>query len=479
LTQNTFIEVAKQVLPAVVSISVDVAPDEAYLEEKGINNMQDFFRDFLRNPDQFSSEEFWKEFNPESLPSTGAGSGVVIRQADGWAYAVTNAHVVNKRGGERVKYIIHLDTSYYDSEVYEVTSPDVELVGADPLSDIAVIRFKQPDNVTFPEMEFADSDRLEIGEWVLALGNPLELNNSVSQGIVSARNRSIGKSTFEGLVQTDAVINPGNSGGPLVNLDGKIVGINNAIATTTGRWAGVGFAIPGNQAKFAADSLIATGKVSRGYLGITMTDLTEGFAEDLDLNRRQGVLVTTVHPDTPADQAGLVAGDIITAVNGRRTRSNTDVLQYIGGRAAGESVTIEVLREEQQDMAALSLDVTLAERPSQDVLLSQQRTPLIPDLMISPARVISEFGMEASPSTVNGQRGVMLNKVEPDSIAARAGLREGDFLLEVNSVPARSSFSLVEGFLQARQGANHLIKFKRDGVDQSITLESPPVTPRD
>jgi S1-C subfamily serine protease len=186
-----------------------------------------------------------------------------------------------------------------------------------------------------------------------------------------------------------------------------------------------------------------------------------------------------VHPDTPADLAGLVAGDIITAVNGRRTRSNTDVLQYIGGRAAGEKVTIEVLREEQQDMAALSLDVTLAERPSQDVLLSQQRTPLIPDLMISPARVISEFGMETSPATVNGERGVLLNKVEPDSIAARAGLREGDFLLEVNSVPARSSFSLVEGFLQARQGANHLIKFKRDGVDQSITLESPPVTPTD
>jgi serine protease Do len=473
LTQNTFIEVARDVLPAVVSISVDVAPDDEYLQERGINNMGDLFRDFLRNPDQYSSERFWEEFDPESLPATGAGSGVVIRQDEEWAYAITNAHVVNKRGGDRVQYTISLDTSYYDAEIFEVKSPDVELVGADPLSDIAVIRFRRAGGIDFPAIEFADSDKLEIGEWVLALGNPLELNNSVSQGIVSARNRSIGKSTFEGLIQTDAVINPGNSGGPLVNLEGKIVGINNAIATTTGRWAGVGFAIPGNQAKFTAESLITTGRVARGYLGITMTDLTEGFAEDLQVSRRQGVLVTTVHPDTPAEAAGLVSGDIITAVNGIRTRTNQDVLQYIGGRAAGELVKIEVLREELNDLEPISLNVTLAERPEQSALLAQQRTPLVPDLMISPAKIINEFGMQAAPTTINGERGVLVEKVETGSIADLSGLREGDFLLEVNSVPARSSFALVEGFLQVRQGANHLVRFKRNGSEQSITLESP------
>jgi serine protease Do len=473
LTQNTFIEVAREVLPAVVSISVDVAPDDAYLQERGINNMGDLFRDFLRNPDDYSSKRFWEEFDPESLPATGAGSGIVIRQDDEWAYALTNAHVVNKRGGDRVHYTINLDSSYYDAEVFEVKSPDVELVGADPLSDIAVIRFRRPSGIEFPPIEFADSDKLAIGEWVLALGNPLELNNSVSQGIVSARNRTIGKSTFEGLIQTDAVINPGNSGGPLVNLDGKIVGINNAIATTTGRWAGVGFAIPGNQAKFTAESLIANGRVARGYLGITMTDLTEGFAEDLHVNRRQGVLITTVHPDTPAENAGLVSGDIITAVNGVRTRTNQDVLQYIGGRAAGEKVTIEVLREELNDLEPLTLSVTLAERPEQSALLAQQRTPLVPDLMISPARIITEFGMDTAPTTINGERGVLVEKVEPGSIADISGLREGDFLLEVNSVPARSSFALVEGLLQVRQGANHLVRFKRDGSERSITLEAP------
>jgi serine protease Do len=473
LTQSTFIEVARDVLPAVVSISVDVAPDDEYLQERGINNMGDFFRDFLRNPDQYSSERFWRDFDPESLPATGAGSGVVIRQDDEWAYAITNAHVVNKRGGERVRYTVHLDTFYHDSEVFEVRSPDVELVGADPLSDIAVIKFRRSNGIDFPSIEFADSDKLEIGEWVLALGNPLELNNSVSQGIVSARNRSIGKSTFEGLIQTDAVINPGNSGGPLVNLEGKIVGINNAIATTTGRWAGVGFAIPGNQAKFTAESLIATGRVARGYLGITMTDLTEGFAEDLQVSRRQGVLITSVHPQTPAHDAGLVSGDIITAVNGIRTRTNSDVLQYIGGRAAGENVTIDVLREERESLEPLSLQVTLAERPEQSVLLSQQRSPLIPDLMISPARIISEFGMEASPTTIDGERGVLVTKVESGSAADQSGLREGDLLLEVNSVPARSSFALVEGFLQVRQGANHLVRFKRNGSEQSVTLEVP------
>src|SRR5690606_36346882 len=184
---------------------------------------------------------------PESLPATGAGSSVVIRQDEEWADALTNAHGVNKRGGDRVQYTIHLATSYYDAEVFEVTSPNGELVGADPPSDVAVIRFRRPGGIDFPAIEFADSDSLAIGEWVLALGNPLELNNSVSQGIVSARNRSIGKSTFEGLIQTDAVINPGNSGGPLVNLDGKIGGINHAIATTTGRWTRVGVALPGNQ----------------------------------------------------------------------------------------------------------------------------------------------------------------------------------------------------------------------------------------
>jgi len=467
LTPRTFIEVAKKVLPSVVSITVDVEPDQRLLDQNGAADMEEMLRNWMQDPQSMPAPEFFRQFSPEDFGYSGAGSGVIVHEKDGWAYVVTNAHVLEK--GDRVRYTVTLDTSPGQDDPVEAKGEDVEIIGSDNLTDVAVMRFRVPKGVNVHVAEFADSNALEVGEWVLALGNPLELNNSVSQGIVSAKHRVIQKSPIEDLVQTTATINPGNSGGPLVNLDGRIVGINNAIATSTGRWAGVGFAIPGNEVRRISDMLIRDGRLTRGYLGIQMDDLTSSLADAFDLGETRGVLVRDVRPDTPAESAGMEIGDIIVAIEGRKVRDASDLLRYVGGRNAGETLKVEVIRFRENKRSDMAFDITLMERPDEQQLASE----MAGDQETQEARArLEDFGLKAEPQREGPQSGMLVTEVLPESPAARAGLRVGDALVQVNGVDTKSVATLLEGLDNVREGKDHVILFRRNGSNQFLTMDS-------
>ncbi|MCB2154092.1 PDZ domain-containing protein [bacterium] len=472
LTPRTFIDVSKQVLPAVVSIEVYVPPAPELYQQGQAQSFEDMLREYMQDPNSPSAQDFWRNFRMEDFPSGGAGSGVIFAQKDGWAYLITNAHVLS--ANDRVEYTVRLDSSLGDDGPIEVSGENVEAVGNDPLTDVAVMKFHIPDGVHLPTVKFANSNDVEVGEWVLALGNPLELNNSVSQGIISAKHRVIEKAPIEDLLQTTAVINPGNSGGPLVNLDGHIVGINNAIATSTGRWAGVGFAIPSNQAQRIAEMLMDKGRVSRGYLGIEMNDLNKAVAEAYDLESDDGVLVAAVVPGTPAAEAGLEAGDLIIRIDGDRIADRREMLQVIASYDAGDDVSVEVLRFRGNERQEKKLKVTLAERPSEDELATARG-----DLggMFNHPQIIQEdspvekLGLEVEHFNEGGIEGMMINAVESDSNAARAGLRVGDILLQINGIDVTSEEQLVEGLENVRKGKNHVVLFRRAGSNQFITVD--------
>ncbi len=462
LTPQTFINVAKQVLPGVVSIEVKVLPSQEFLDKHNASSMEDLLRQMEERALQGG---MWDRFNfdADSFGHSGSGSGVIVDQQDGWAYLLTNRHVVEEN--PRAEYFVTLDSSYGDDTMV-ISGDEVELVGSDELTDLAVLKFKIPEGITVPEMRFANSDTVEVGEWVLALGSPLALNNSISQGIVSAKNRDISSANrIENLLQTTAIINPGNSGGPLVNLDGEVVGINNAIKTTTGRWEGFGFAIPANQAKRVSKMLIDEGKVTRGFLGITMEDM----------RGKSGVAVTDVRPDTPAEAVGIQVGDVVSEVDGEKIRSSKSLLMAIGNRMAGDEVNLKIVRSENGSEKEMDFNVALAERPSEEELMSPRAQLLNQMEKQTPAESddtdISQLGFTVEPDKDATFSGMRVTEVRPRSSADRAGLRTGDLLVQINGVFSTSQQKMNEGLNNVSEGESHIILFRRDGSNQFVTID--------
>lgn len=269
-------------------------------------------------------DEIFKKFH-KNIPETGVGSGVIVR-ADG--YIVTNDHVV--KDAERIQVKLS------DRRIL-----DAELIGSDPLTDIAVIKVKSD---KLPVAKFGNSDLIEVGEWVLAIGSPLSLNSTVTAGIISAKGRQIDiigdQYGVENFIQTDAVINPGNSGGALVNTNGELIGINTAIATTTGLYQGYGFAVPINIARSVVESLIQYGQVVRGYIGVGIKDVDATYAKAVGLNRAQGVLVESLTENGAAQDAGIQEGDVILEIDGRALEQRSDLQAYIAQKKPGDKVTL-------------------------------------------------------------------------------------------------------------------------------------------
>ncbi|MEQ8820055.1 MAG: trypsin-like peptidase domain-containing protein [Sumerlaeia bacterium] len=493
LTPRTFINVARDVLPAVVSIHVDIPPSQELLDQNGSTSREEFLRRFMLDPD----EDIMRRFDAEDFGYTGAGSGVIVDKRDGWAYVVTNNHVLES--SERVRYTITLDSSYNERARVEVQGDDVEIVGTDPLTDLAVLRFREPAGLDLKTSAFADSNTIEIGEWVLALGNPLELNNSVSQGIVSGKNRVINKTAIENLIQTTAVINPGNSGGPLVNLDGKIIGINNAIATTTGRWAGVGFAIPGNEAARISQMLIDNGRVTRGYLGITMQDLSSSLADAMGLDQNEGVLIAQIQPGSPAEKSGFEIGDIVTHVEDQPVSDMKGLLRAIGGKNANETVNIQIKRfADNSDLEKKSYAVTLMERPSEEELRKfqneveqeqmkafgeklREQLGMIQDgespqsgetsLLLVENDPIELLGLDVTPTDSGGVKGMRVEGVERESKAWQAGLRPGAIILRVNGERATSRKAMEDALGKIEEGKKHVVLFRFANRNTFITMD--------
>lgn len=320
-----FREASKQSLPAVVHIKALPDDPEEMEEERGRRR-----RDRDSNPFKFFFEY------PEGMPpgfGGASGSGVIL-SADG--YIVTNNHVVEDGN--------YLQVILFDNRTFEA-----RLIGTDPSTDLALLKV---DGQDLPFLPFGNSDELEIGEWVLALGNPYDLTSTVTAGIVSAKGRSIGiledRYRIESFIQTDAAINPGNSGGALINPRGELVGINTAIASRTGSYVGYGFAVPVNIVRKVVDDLKMYGEVQRGLLGVQIADLSPEYVEDENLRVSQGVLIAEVNEESAAEEAGLQKGDVITHVEGRKVRSSSELQERVARMRPGDEVELTFLRDGQK-----------------------------------------------------------------------------------------------------------------------------------
>jgi serine protease Do len=369
--------------------------------------------------EEFFGRDFFERFDPSSNDGQrmrlGQGSGVIVSK-DG--YVLTNNHVV--ANAEEVEIVLGDERSF-----------TAEIVGTDPKTDLAVLKIDAPDLVP---ARLGDSDAMSVGEWVVAAGNPFGLTASVTAGIVSALGRSnMGITDYEDFIQTDAAINPGNSGGPLLNLDGEVVGINTAIMTRSGGSMGVGFAIPSNMARDIMNSLIETGRVVRGWLGVGIQRLTPELANSFDFEGDEGVLVAEVDEGTPAYQGGLRAGDIVVAYDGRPLESMEGFRTDVASTPPGTEVPIEVFRDGERrelrvEVGELETRGQVASRPDEDGIELgigvQELTPTLAERM----------GLDDETD------GVVVTQVRRGSKAAAAGLRRGDLIAavqgqEVTSIP--------------------------------------------
>lgn len=441
-TGKAFRSVAKQVSPSVVYIQV-----EKEVEQQSLNNNpfgghpfgDEFFRRFFGQPPQQS---------PKKAPkrnATGQGSGFII-SADG--YIMTNNHVV----GDADKVTVQL----LDGREY-----DAEIIGTDPPTDVALIKIEADEKLPF--LQLGNSDQLEVGDWVLAFGNPFGLSHTLTAGIVSAKGRSgIGLTDYENFIQTDAAINPGNSGGPLVNLDGEVVGMNTAIFSRSGGYMGIGFAIPINMAKNIRQQLVKHGTVTRGRLGVYIQDMTKELAESFDIDQREGILVAQVMDDSPAEEAGIKQGDVILQLEGEKVDKVANFRNQISLTRPGTDVTLLVLRDGKKK----EIEVTIGAMETDD-----QGRPVssdeLPELGMSLQKLTPElaeqFGYEDA-------QGVLVTAVESGSIAAKAGISRGNLIEEVNRKEV-SEPSQVKQLLKESKKTTVLLLVRQGDASRYLALK--------
>ena len=425
-SNDTFVRVSREAMASVVNISstrnVKQSQTSPFLEDP-------FFR-------RFFGEEFGRRFQqPKERQEHGLGSGVIVR-ADG--YIVTNNHVVEK--ADQLMVLLGDKRKY-----------SAELIGTDPKTDLAVIKIKA---THLPSLPWGDSHSLQVGEMVLAVGNPFGLNQTVTMGIVSAVGRAnMGIVDYENFIQTDAAINPGNSGGALVNLKGELIGINTAIFSRTGGYMGIGFAIPSQMVKHVMNSLIGHGKVVRGWLGVSIQELTPDLATQFKAPDTGGALVGDVFAKSPAEEAGLQRGDVIQSYHGLPVKGPTQLRSLVAETLPDTTVTMAIWRNER----AKNLQVTIGEMPEKLATLSRIEKG-------HATGVHALAGITVGPITPEKGRklaGVMITKVEPDTPGQRAGLRQGDIIVELN----RQEIQTVDDFEhQVEQLAPHssvLVLLKR------------------
>ena len=407
-----FENVAKEITPSVVSVQSSSKPIARKVGPRGGGTQDPFFDPFK----EFFGDDFMDKFQaPEDKGGQqGLGTGVVI-SADG--IILTNHHVAGEADSITVKT--------QDGKTYKA-----ERIGTDARSDICVLKVK---GANLQPAKLGDSDNLKIGEWVVAAGNPFGLDNSITAGIVSAKGRSImGGGQFEDFIQTDAAINPGNSGGPLVNLKGEVIGINTAIFSRSGGYMGIGFAIPVKMAKNVLDSIMSKGKVVRGWLGVSIQNLTEDLSSSFQHQGTEGALVGQVQDKTPAAKAGIKQGDIITKFNGEDIKNVNQLRNLVAGTAPGSNVPVEVIREGEKK----TLTATVEELPA---TLTEEGEP-------ASSQVSADVGLNLenlTPDIAHQLRtkrteGIVVTGVVPGSIAQESGIQPRDIIVSINGKPIKS-----------------------------------------
>jgi serine protease Do len=405
ITNETFSMLAEKLKPAVVNISTTmVVKGKPFLEGR---------------------REFWEKFFGGEIPreheTKSFGSGFIINKA---GYIVTNNHVV-----ENAKEII---VTLHNGKDYPA-----KVVGLDKKTDLALIKIEAEEDL--PVAPLGDSEKLGVGEWVLAIGNPFGLAETVTTGIVSAKGRVIGAGPYDDFIQTDASINPGNSGGPLFNFWGEVVGINSAILSPTGASVGIGFAIPVNTAKQVLPQLKEKGRVTRGWLGVNIQAVTPQLAESFGLKERKGALVSQVFKGGPAEKAGIKQGDIILGFDDTEIANFRDLPRIVASTPVGETVTIMVFRNGK----TIPLRATVAEmKEPTEIAKAPSKKPLGLTVQNITPEIASALQLEITT-------GVVVAGVEPESPAAEAEIRKGDVIQEVDRKPVKN----VENFEQAMETA--------------------------
>ena len=415
---QAFVEVAKKVQPSVVNVTTEktitMKPWDRFGEDffKG-SPFEDFFRGF-----GFSPREKGKEYRQKQRSG---GSGVIV---DKEGYILTNNHVVE--GAEKIKIRLN------DGREFTAT-----VKGQDSRTDLAVLHIKAKD---LPVATLGDSDKLEVGEWAIAIGSPFGLEHTVTVGVISAKGRSgLGTGTYEDFIQTDASINPGNSGGPLTNIDGEVIGIN-AMIIQPG--TGIGFAIPVNMAKQILNDLIKQGKVVRPWLGISVQDLTPEMIEHFKVKEKEGVLVGQVYPGTGAEKAGLASGDIIRSVDDKATKNVNELVKEIQKKKVGQKVKLNILRDGKE----MTIEVVTTAMPDKPEVSKERES----EEKLG-ARVQELTPQLAARYRISGIKyGAVVLSVEEGSLAEEIGLQEGDVILEIN----RKKIETIKDFEKAVKDAN-------------------------
>jgi serine protease Do len=415
---------AERVKPAVVNISTTkIIKGKRFINPFGRSPFNDYFGDDFFN--HFFGDIPQRDFKQKSL-----GSGFIISD-DG--YILTNNHVVENTD----KILVKIS----DGKEYEA-----KIIGTDEKTDIALIKIKPNHNL--PVAEIGDSDLLRVGEWVIAIGNPFGLAQTVTAGIVSAKGRVIGAGPYDNFIQTDASINPGNSGGPLFNMQGKVVGINTAIVA---QGQGIGFAIPINMAKSILADLKTKGKVSRGWLGISIQDISEDIAKSMDYKGTTGVLITDVFQNDPADKAGIKVGDVILEINEKKIADSHDLLLTVASLHAGDKAKIKIYRDGKE----MIFNVTVAERKNE------------PEIALSKSE--GNFGIKAQEITkslaqqlgIASDQGVIVTDVEPGSPADEVGIQPRDIILQVNKAKITSFKQYLSEMSKAIKNKSVVLLVKR------------------
>jgi len=432
---QSFADLAERVKPAVVNISTTTT-----VRVPG-NPFRHFFGPEEGGPFGDFFKRFFGDIPDRQLKQQSLGSGFIIDK-DG--YIITNNHVVE--GADEIK------VKLADGREFKA-----KVVGRDSKTDLALIKisslFKD-----LPTLPLGDSDKIRVGDWVLAIGNPFGLEHTVTQGIISATGRVIGSGPYDNFLQTDAPINPGNSGGPLINLKGEVIGINSAIVATG---QGIGFAIPSNMAKTVISQLKEKGKVTRGWIGVSIQSLTPEIAQSFKLKEPTGALVADVMPGSPADIAGIKRGDIIISFDGKEIKSMSDLPRTVAETPVGKDVDIKIIRNGKE----MPMKLKVAELTEQRIASQMQAPSLGMKVDNINPRWQREFGIKDGS-------GVVVIDVEPDSPADDAGLQAGDVIKEVNRKSIRNVRDYHDGMVKTEKNNQVLFLIKRGAHIFYVTIKT-------
>ncbi len=419
----SFKDLAEKVRPSVVNIST----------VSTIRTGQDAYGD------PFFNDDFYQRFfgmPKQQMKRQSLGSGFIV-SPDG--YILTNNHVVDKADEITVK-------------LYNQKEFKAKVIGTDRETDLAVIRI---DTNGLTPILMGDSDRINVGDWVVAVGSPFGLEQTVTQGIISAKGRIIGAGPYDDFLQTDAAINPGNSGGPLINLDGEVIGINTAISSTSGGYEGVGFAMPINMAKKSYSDIISKGKVVRGWLGVVIQEMTPELAKHFKVT--DGVLISQVYAGSPAEEGGIKRGDVVTEIDGKKIKKYRELQAVIAGESVGSSVPVTVVREGKE----INLSIKVAERNLEKFAEQQQK-----EYAQEAKKDLGIVASDLTPETAEryglaAKQGVVVLQVEEGSAADSAGVMGGDVIHEMNGRQVKSSADFDALAAKVKKGSQVVLLIER------------------